>query len=61
MKQQRRYDPLLAIRNTAQLPQQHTHEVRRSENGFEVVTRHYSASDADLQKRREGGEVVKRG
>ena len=39
---------------------EHLVEVRRAIGGFVVVTRHYSASDAELQKRREGGEVVRK-
>ena len=38
----------------------HLYEVRRVVGGFVVVTRHYSASDAELQRRREGGEVVRK-
>lgn len=60
MTRQRRYEPLLVSQNITQLPQRHKFEVRRRENGFEIVTRHYSAGDAELQKRREGGEVVEK-
>ena len=38
----------------------HLFEVRRVVGGFVVVTRHYSIGDAELQKRRDGGEVVRK-